>query len=1076
MKFIKDVAFRLSRAFSLWVWAAALAGALCFASACEDATGAANQWNNEDSDEGGETDNPNSSDESSSSDPDDSESENVDLEELCTGENPPMDLCKMVSAPACGDGELNQDDEVCDDGNTLPGDGCTGICKVEPNWECPDVGKPCVYKIECGNGVLEAGEVCDDGNLAADDGCNAECEQSANYSCPIPGEDCIRIVFCGDGRINGDENCEDGNTEPGDGCDENCVKESGWVCAVPGEACTPGPRCGDGILSLGINEACDDGNTTAGDGCDDECQIESGWVCPSPGSPCQNTTVCGDGRVTGNEECDDANTDPDDGCDDCDLQPGYECPFPGAKCLADCGDGFLMENLGEECDDGNEDENDGCTATCEWEDGFVCSGTPPNYTCRETVCGDQVVEGTEACDDGNNNMGDGCTPFCDKEPDCNAGACTSTCGDGLLLTSVGEECDDGNARNGDGCTADCLVEDGFQCVQPPIGDTMTVPIVYRDFDYDHPDFENGVSGQTEGNPGMVEDMLDADGKPVYTGAVNNAHVASTSSFEQWFRDSSVSDTVVDELVLYDNGSGGFVNRWGDDGEPFVYYSDAVWCGQGGGTGCDLYPGCVEGAVDADGNDISALYETYGVCQDPCVYWGPENTSACMVIGLPMEGNPLFYPLDDIDSPDVGVAAKVPPPYADSWPYEGDEDGPLHNFSFTSEVRYWFQYNSDQTYTLDFLGDDDVWVFLNNQLAVDLGGIHTPVAGNLTLETPADGAAFDLVNGQVYEIVVFQAERQTDCSSYQLTLGGFNAEETKCGPICGDAVMSPGEQCDNGEDENTGEYGKCGTDCTRGPYCGDAIVQEEYEECDDGLNVSAYGTASTGCSPGCVRPASCGDGIVQPEFGELCDNVVNDGSYGGCSPNCLGAPWCGDGVVNESINPETGEPYEVCDDGLNDGTYGTCAEDCLLGPRCGDGIVQEEWGEDCDGGDECSSTCRFLGYCGDALINFEINPDTGLPFEQCDDGINDGGYGECAPECKLGPYCGDGAVEPLYEICDDSINDGGYGECAPGCVLGPHCGDGEVQPAYEECDFGEDQNGTQGVLCTTACKTIHIVAE
>src|SRR5262245_19057012 len=41
--------------------------------------------------------------------------------------------CKLTPAgPACGDKAINQASEECDDGNSLPGDGCSGVCKVEP--------------------------------------------------------------------------------------------------------------------------------------------------------------------------------------------------------------------------------------------------------------------------------------------------------------------------------------------------------------------------------------------------------------------------------------------------------------------------------------------------------------------------------------------------------------------------------------------------------------------------------------------------------------------------------------------------------------------------------------------------------------------------------------------------------------------------------------------------------------------------------------------------------------------------------------------------------------------------------
>src|SRR5262249_12272713 len=116
------------------------------------------------------------------------------------------------------------------------------------------------------------------------------------------------------------------------------------------------------------------------------------------------------------------------------------------------------------------------------------------------------------------------------------------------------------------------------------------------------------------------------------------------------------------------------------------------------------------------------------------------------------------------------------------------DNVVHNFHFTSEVRYWFEYTGGEQ--LAFLGDDDLWALIKQTLALDMGGAHGPLNGSVTLNgNPADGKGqlcdevttncaarrtvdFGLVPHSVYEIVVFQAERHTAGSRYTLTLTKF----------------------------------------------------------------------------------------------------------------------------------------------------------------------------------------------------------------------------------------------------------------------------------------------------------------
>jgi fibro-slime domain-containing protein len=990
--------------------------------------------------------------------------------------------CQQQAPPGCGDGINNQPSEVCDDGNALPGDGCNGVCKVEPNWDCPSAG-PCKRKNICGDGTIGPGEVCDDGNTVDNDGCGSTCAiQDPAFTCS-PGQPCVRISQCGNKRIEPGENCDDGNSDGGDGCSSKCQLEGGFVCPAPGQPCKPAPRCGDGVVQVSLGEACDDGNQKDNDGCSADCKTKNpGCVC-APGELCKCPVVkCGDGTIQGDEKCDDGNTKSGDGCSaTCQVEKGYACPFFNAPCVPDCGDGIVLTPF-EQCDPAVATAagsavkmSEACSSTCKYNPGYVCTGSPPN--CKKTVCGDGKVEGSEGCDDGNTKPNDGCSPTCHFEPNCSSssGTCTSKCGDGLV---VNEGCDDGNTNDGDGCSRDCKVEAGWECNQPTSdADTMRVPVTYRDFLFRKPaDFEQGIAGSFDATTGLVKDALDSEGKPEFAGKAGDGHIASADTFKQWYRDvSGTNTTYVSTILLHNNGQGAYVNWWKDN-QQWEGLSNVRWC---------------EDATCANCNPPAYVDDGSMKCFAQCKPWGTGNTQPCVADITKMDGNPLFFPLDNVAGMITPTSeyqtAKTPPMYSGYWMDE--EGGAKHNFSFTSEVRYWFSYIAKNSYTLDFTGDDDVWVFVNRKLAVDLGGIHTPVNGKIVLNATGGGTVsvastepggkgcttvdnvttctpttktvnLGMQDHGVYEIAVFQAERQTSASTYRLTLSGFNEEPSACGPICGDGVVAPGEQCDNGTDKNQGGYNQCTSDCKLGPYCGDATVNGP-EECDNGKNTDEYGSGDTGCAPNCKVPGKCGDGVVQSDYGEECDagsdNLATtdpNAGYDGCLANCQRGNYCGDGVKNGP---------EACDDGVNDGTYGTCSPGCTPAPRCGDGVVQDDYGEECEptmsDDPSCTDKCRKPGGCGDGKIQ---SP------EQCDDGalFNTGEYGGCAPSCIYAPHCGDG-MKNGPEECDDGIRDGSYGGCTQQCKLGPHCGDGLVQNPPEECDHGPTGDAT----CSSTCKSL-----
>jgi cysteine-rich repeat protein len=89
------------------------------------------------------------------------------------------------------------------------------------------------------------------------------------------------------------------------------------------------------------------------------------------------------------------------------------------------------------------------------------------------------------------------------------------------------------------------------------------------------------------------------------------------------------------------------------------------------------------------------------------------------------------------------------------------------------------------------------------------------------------------------------------------------------PLCGDGLLQWGEECDDGNQDDTDT---CLTTCHKAS-CGDGLVWAGFEECD------LWGADHPSCDSDCTVP-QCGDGHVNKLAGELCE-----AGQEGCTPSC-----------------------------------------------------------------------------------------------------------------------------------------------------------------------------------------------
>lgn len=136
-----------------------------------------------------------------------------------------------------------------------------------------------------------------------------------------------------------------------------------------------------------------------------------------------------------------------------------------------------------------------------------------------------------------------------------------------------------------------------------------------------------------------------------------------------------------------------------------------------------------------------------------------NKSMAIPITLNRQPNTNRYVFDDTLDPQFSGLGGFFPINGQLY---GNYSSTGKNYHFTYVIDTEFTYQKDAGHTFTFTGDDDVWVFVDGKLVIDLGGVHSKISQTIELDRLKW-----LQNGQVYSLKFFFAERHTTQSNFRI---------------------------------------------------------------------------------------------------------------------------------------------------------------------------------------------------------------------------------------------------------------------------------------------------------------------